>query len=88
MIYEFVANLVKEQVGEKGKIYFPSYLQYSPSLLTNNLIGMIPYSFTTTSHIIVTFTLSLSIFVAVTIIGFQHSWYYIFLVFYYHQEHL
>jgi F-type H+-transporting ATPase subunit a len=72
MIYEFVLNLVKEQIGEKGKIYFPIIFTTFTFLLTNNLIGMIPYSFTTTSHIIVTFTLSLSTFVAVTIIGFQH----------------
>ena len=40
-------------------------------LLCSNLIGMIPYSFTTTSHFIVTFGLSVSVFIAVTIIGFQ-----------------
>ncbi len=72
MIYEFVLNLVQEQIGEKGKIYFPIAFTTFTFLLSNNLIGMIPYSFTTTSHLIVTFTLSFSTFIAVTIIGFQH----------------
>jgi F-type H+-transporting ATPase subunit a len=71
MIYEFVLNLVNEQVGPAGKKYFPFIFTLFTFLLCNNLIGMIPYSFTTTSHLIVTFSLSVSIFLAVTIIGFQ-----------------
>jgi len=72
MIYEFVQTLAQEQIGEKGKIYFPILFTTFTFLLSNNLIGMIPYSFTTTSHIIVTFSLSFATFIAVTIIGFQH----------------
>ena len=71
MIYEFVANLVNEQIGNAGKKYFPLIFTTFTFLLSSNLIGMIPYSFTTTSHLIVTFSLSVSIFLAVTIIGFQ-----------------
>jgi len=71
MIYEFVLNLVNEQLGEHGKKYFPLIFTLFVFLLCNNLIGMIPYSFTTTSHLVVTFSLSISIFLAVTIIGFQ-----------------
>lgn len=71
MIYEFVLNLVEEQVGSAGKKYFPLIFTTFTFLLFSNLIGMIPYSFTTTSHLIVTFTLSVSIFIGVTIIGFQ-----------------
>jgi len=71
MIYEFVVSLVSEQVGEKGKKYFPVIFTLFNFLLFSNLIGMIPYSFTTTSHFLVTFGLSVSIFIAVTIIGFQ-----------------
>lgn len=71
MMYEFVVNLVREQVGEKGKQYFPMIFTLFAFLLCSNLIGMIPYSFTTTSHFVVTFSLSVSIFIAVTIIGFQ-----------------
>ena len=71
MIYEFVVSLVSEQVGPKGKKYFPVIFTIFTFLLFSNLIGMIPYSFTTTSHFLVTFGLSVSIFIAVTIIGFQ-----------------
>jgi F-type H+-transporting ATPase subunit a len=72
MIYEFVLNLVQEQIGEKGKVYFPIVFTTFTFILANNLIGMIPYSFTATSHLVITFSLSMSTFVAVTIIGFQH----------------
>jgi len=71
-IYEFVLNLVNENVGEKGNKYFPLIFVIFIFILTCNLLGMIPYSFTVTSHIIVTFFLSLSIFIGVTIIGFAH----------------
>jgi len=71
MMYEFVLNLVQEQVGSAGKKFFPLIFTTFTFLLFSNLIGMIPYSFTTTSHIIITFTLSISIFIGVTLIGFQ-----------------
>jgi len=71
MVYEFVLNLVNEQLGAHGKKYFPFIFTIFVFLLCNNLIGMIPYSFTTTSHLVITFSLSISIFLAVTIIGFQ-----------------
>jgi F-type H+-transporting ATPase subunit a len=71
MIYEFVVSLVDEQIGEKGKKFFPLIFTTFLFLLITNLIGMIPYSFTTTSHMVITFGLSLSIFIGVTIVGFQ-----------------
>lgn len=71
MIYEFVASLVEEQIGGKGKKYFPLIFTTFIFLLFSNLIGMIPYSFTTTSHFVVTFGLSLSLFLGITIVGFQ-----------------
>jgi len=71
MIYEFIANLIEEQIGNVGKKYFPLIFTTFTFILFSNLIGMIPYSFTTTSHFIVTFGLSVSIFIGVTIIGFQ-----------------
>lgn len=72
MMYEFVMTLVNENIGSKGHKYFPFIFVLFMFLLFCNLIGMIPYSFTVTSHIIVTFGLSLSIFIALTIIGFMH----------------
>lgn len=71
MIFEFVSSLVEEQIGKKGKKYFPLIFTIFVFLLFTNLIGMIPYSFTATSHLIVTFGLSLSLFIGITIVGFQ-----------------
>jgi len=71
MIYEFVVSLVDEQIGIKGRKFFPLIFTTFVFLLFTNLIGMIPYSFTATSHMVVTFGLSLSLFVGVTIVGFQ-----------------
>ena len=71
MIYSFGNSLVKEQVGEEGRVYFPFIFTLFLWILANNLIGMVPYSFTTTSHFLVTFTLSFSIFIGITIIGFE-----------------
>ena len=71
MVYEFVVNLVDEQIGSKGRKYFPMVFTLFVFLLTSNLIGMVPYSFTATSHLAVTFGLSLSLFIGITIVGFQ-----------------
>jgi len=71
MIYEFVVSLVDEQIGEKGRKYFPLIFTTFLFLLFTNLIGMIPYSFTATSHMAVTFGLSISLFIGITIVGFQ-----------------
>lgn len=69
-LYEFTYSLVQENIGKAGKQYFPFIFTVFLFILFANLIGMIPYSFTVTSHIIITFSLSLSIFIGVTIIGF------------------
>mmetsp|Transcript_55537 Transcript_55537/g.176352 ORF Transcript_55537/g.176352 Transcript_55537/m.176352 type:complete len:163 (-) Transcript_55537:317-805(-) len=71
MIYEFIVTLVDEQIGKVGKVYFPLIFTLFNFLLFSNLIGMIPYSFTVTSHMAVTFGLSISVFIGITIIGFQ-----------------
>nr|YP_007890509.1 ATP synthase F0 subunit a [Andalucia godoyi]AGH24003.1 ATP synthase F0 subunit a [Andalucia godoyi] len=69
MLYEFVHNLVEEQVGPKGLRYFPVLFSVFLFILVSNLLGMIPYSFTVTSHIIVTFGLALAVFIGINIIG-------------------
>lgn len=69
-LYSFVYNMVTENVGKEGLKYFPLIFSLFMFILIANLLGMIPYSFTVTSHIIVTFGLSLSIFIGVTLIGF------------------
>ena len=68
--YEFVAKMVRDNTGEEGMKFFPFVFSLFFFILTLNMIGMIPYTFTVTSHIIVTFSLALFIFVLVTIVGF------------------
>lgn len=72
MTYQFVGSLVEEQIGGEGRKYFPLILTTFLFLLSTNLVGMIPYSFTATSHLAVTFGLSLSLFIGITTVGFQH----------------
>jgi F-type H+-transporting ATPase subunit a len=68
--YEFVANMVRDNVGDAGKKYFPFVLTLFVFILFCNVLGLVPYSFTPTSHIIVTFAMAAVVFVGVTIIGF------------------
>ena len=70
MAYEFVAKMISETAGSKARPYFPFILTLFLFVLFCNMIGMIPYSFTVTIHIIVTFALAIFIFIGVTIIGF------------------
>lgn len=69
MIVEFVGNTVTESAGKEGMKYFPIVFTLFIFILTCNLLGMIPGSFTVTSHIIVTFALAAFIFVGVTLIA-------------------
>jgi len=70
MLYEFIAGLLKETVGTAGRPYFPLVFTLFVFILFCNLFGMLPYSFTVTSHIAITFALALLVFVIVTILGF------------------
>ena len=67
-IYDVVAQLVFDNLNEEGEKYFPFIAVIFTFILFNNLIGLVPYSFTVTSHLIVTFILSFSIFIGVIII--------------------
>nr|AEO21085.1 ATPase subunit 6 [Silene conica] len=77
LLYNFVLNLVNEQIGGfSGNVkqrFFPCILVTFTFLLFRNLQGMIPYSFTVTSHFLVTLGLSFSIFIGITIVGFQRN---------------
>ena len=64
--YVFIANLVKDTVGTEGRPYFPFIFTVFMFVLVGNLIGMVPYGFTFTSHIIVTFTMAMVVFLGVT----------------------
>jgi F-type H+-transporting ATPase subunit a len=68
--YEFVGKMIRDNVGNEGRQYFPFIFSLFMFILFCNLLGMVPYSFTVTSHIIVTFALALVVFLGVTVIGF------------------
>ena len=70
MSYEFVADMVDSNAGHGAERYFPFVFSLFMFVLFANLLGLIPYSFTVTSHIIVTFALTAVVFIGVTIIGF------------------
>lgn len=67
--YEFVAGMVKDNVGSEGRKYFPFVFSLFMFILACNLFGMLPYSYTPTSQIIVTFAMAFAVFVGVTIIA-------------------
>jgi F-type H+-transporting ATPase subunit a len=68
--YEFVANMLRDNVGDAGRRFFPFVFTLFMFVLFCNLLGMTPYSFTVTSHIIITFAFSFMIFLGVTLLGF------------------
>lgn len=70
IMYEFVANMIRDNIGPKGMHYFPLIFTLFMVVLLGNVLGLFPYSFTYTSHIIVTAALAFIIFLAVMIIGF------------------
>ncbi len=67
--YEFIAGMVRDSVGNEGRKYFPFVFSLFMFILFANLIGLLPYSFTFTSHIIVTFAMAITVFLGVTVIG-------------------
>ena len=69
-LYKFISGMVRDNVGEKGMGYFPFVFTLFMIVLLGNVLGMIPGSFTFTSHVAVTGILALSIFVVVTVMGF------------------
>lgn len=70
LMFEFVAGMVKENVGKEGMKYFPFIFTLFVFILFGNVLGLLPYSFTFTSHIVVNAALAVFIFIGVTIIGF------------------
>ena len=70
MSYDFIAGLLRDTVGAEGRKYFPIIFTLFMFVLLGNLLGMVPYSFTFTSHIVVTFAMAIMIFIGVSILGF------------------
>jgi F-type H+-transporting ATPase subunit a len=71
-IYATIHSIVTNQINStKGQLYFPFIYTLFIFILINNLIGMVPYSFASTSHFVLTFSLSFTVVLGATILGFQ-----------------
>ena len=74
LAYEFIAGMLRSAAGEKGMRFFPFVFCLFMFILISNLVGLIPYSFTVTSHIIVTATMALAVFLTVIVVGlYEHG---------------
>ena len=73
VLYEFVHTMVTETMGEEGRRFFPLVFTIFTFILCGNLLGLVPYFFPFTSHIAVTFALSLFIFLFATLVGFWYQ---------------
>ncbi|MEQ8501975.1 MAG: F0F1 ATP synthase subunit A [Sneathiellaceae bacterium] len=69
LAYEFVAGMVRENVGDKGRAFLPFFFTQFMFILFANMVGLVPFSFTSTSHIVVTFSMAIFVFVGVTVIA-------------------
>ncbi|ODT83382.1 MAG: F0F1 ATP synthase subunit A [Pelagibacterium sp. SCN 64-44] len=70
LLYEFVAGMVRSSAGKEGMKFFPLVFSLFTFIFVANMFGMVPYFFTVTSHIIVTFALSMMVFITVILYGF------------------
>ena len=70
MLYNFISKMISDTAGKKAKPYFSFIFSLIIFVLFCNMVGMLPYSFTVTSHIIVTLAFAMFIFIGVTILGF------------------
>lgn len=80
--YEFVANMVRENVGTEGIEYFPLVFAIFMFVIFGNFIGLIPYSFTFTGQIVVTFALAIFVFLLVTLVAFIRHGFHFFSFFF------
>lgn len=71
LVYDFMIRLLKSNLGREGGTYFPYVFPLFLFILGANLVGMLPYSFTVTSHIIVTFALAVTVFLSAAVIGIK-----------------
>jgi F-type H+-transporting ATPase subunit a len=71
IVYQFIASTIKDTAGDEGKKYLPFIFSVFIFVLACNLLGMLPYSFTATSHIIVTFAIAALVFIVINIIAFS-----------------
>jgi F-type H+-transporting ATPase subunit a len=71
--YEFVANTIRSSAGSEGMKFFPLVFSLFMFIMVSNMIGIIPYTFTVSSHIIVTVALALLVFLTVLVYGFYKN---------------
>ncbi|MPZ38571.1 MAG: F0F1 ATP synthase subunit A [Rhizobiales bacterium] len=71
--YEFIANTLRQSAGSEGMKFFPLVFTLFMFILTVNMLGLIPYTFTVTSHIIITVSLALLVFLTVIVYGFKKN---------------
>jgi F-type H+-transporting ATPase subunit a len=71
--YEFVANTVRSSAGSEGMKFFPLVFSLFMFIMVSNIVGIIPYAFTVSSHIIVTVALALLVFFTVLVYGFYKN---------------
>ena len=81
MLYGFIAGMIRDNIGVKGRQYFPLIFTMFVVVLLGNMLGMIPYSFTYTSHILVTASLAFLIFFVVMIVGIAKHGFHFFSLF-------
>ncbi len=70
LAYEFVADTIRNTIGESGMRFFPLVFSLFMFILISNVVGLIPYNFTVASHLIVTVALALLVFFTVLVYGF------------------
>lgn len=70
LIYGMISNMLEQNVGSGGRKFVPLIFTLFMFILTCNLLGMVPYGFTVTSHISITFAMAMMIFLLVTLLGF------------------
>lgn len=71
LTYKVVSDVVGSNIGEKGRPFIPFIFSLFLFILVCNIIGLLPYSFTVTSHVSITFALAIMVFLVVTIVGFM-----------------
>lgn len=73
LIFTFLSDTVKTYIGKEGTVFFPFIFTLFWFILVGNLLGLIPSSFTYTSHLAVTFTLAIAAFIIANVAGFKKN---------------
>ncbi|MEO1549693.1 MAG: F0F1 ATP synthase subunit A [Pseudomonadota bacterium] len=71
--YGFIRKMVEDICGKEGLAYFPLIFTLFMFILMANVLGLVPWSFTSTSHIVVTALLAMAVFIFVTVLGFAKN---------------